>query len=179
MQTAIEVAIITSATSVALAIWSLVTARTAKSMALEAEEMAKRSELVRVKGLDAGTAILKSLTEFIIATETAIQLISLEGGLFEDSPAMGKVQAAAQQHAALRRCILENAIYLATEIRGAVDAFVANVNLSPGALAARLKEACDRHASLALTFRRVYLSETTVRLHNMTVQLTAGDASRS
>jgi hypothetical protein len=172
----IVVAIISSATSVALAIWSLMTARTAKSKALEAEEMAKQSELVRVKGLEAGAAILRSLTEFIIAVDTAVDLIRLQGGLAENSPALGSVEAAALSFAALRRCILENQIYLTAEITGAVNEFVKNRDLSPRTLPARLKEALDLHHSLALTFRRVYLSELP---HNIALQQTAGDAGRS
>ena len=171
METPIAVALISSTTSVALAVWSLMTARTAKSRALEAEEMAKRSELVRVKGLDAGAAILRSLTEFMIGAETAIQLIRLSGGLFEeDAQAMGALQVAAQQYLSMRRCVSENAIYLADEITGAVDALVSNVNLSPEVLPARLREARDLHASLVLAFRNIYLSDATVRPHNKLLQ---------
>jgi hypothetical protein len=133
-----------------------------------------------VKGLDAGAAILRSLAKFMIAAGTAIQLIRLSGGLFEeDAATMGAVGGAGKQHSLLRRCILENAIYLADEITGAVDVLVSNANLSPEVLPARLKEARDLHASLVLAFRRIYLSEATVRPHDMTLQLTAGNADRS
>ena len=50
MEIPVVVALISSATSVALAVWSVLTARVAKAAALEAEEFAKRSEQVRVKG---------------------------------------------------------------------------------------------------------------------------------
>ena len=177
MDTPVAVSLISSGTSAALAIWSLVTARIAKASALEAEEMAKRSEQVRAKGLDAGTTILKSLVEFMISADTAIDLIKLKGGLFEED--IGTVQAAAKAHSAMRRCVLENAIYLTPNIMDAVGTLVANPNLSPDALPERLKEARNLHASLVSLFREAYLSEVTARPHNMALQLTAGSAGRS
>jgi hypothetical protein len=177
MDTPVIVALVSSATSAAVAVCSLMTVRMAKARALEAEELAKRSEQVRVKGLDAGAMVLMSLAEFMIGAETAIALIKLRGELFEED--LGAVGSAALAHSAMRRCVLENAIYLTGEIVSAVESLVSNTDLSPDALPTRLDETRRLHSSLVSQFREVYLSEVTVRPHNLALQLTTGSASRS
>ena len=170
LETPVIVALLGSATSVGLAIWSLVTARVAKARALEAEELSKRTEHIRIKALDAGASVLKALTEYRISIETAAKLVELRGGYLVDDD-MPMMLSAAQAYSALRRCTLENAIYLSDDIVSKVESMVVNGDLSPAILPTRVREARELHESLVSLFRDVYLSSSTVRPHHLLSRL--------
>jgi len=172
METPVVVVFVTSLTSVGIAIWSLATAHIARAKVLEVEEIAKRSEQIRVKATEAVGKIMESLVDYTIRLETAIDLIHVQGGLSEkDIPeVMGPM---VESMTMMRRCVLENAMYLKTEIVKSVDSLASCNDLSPDVLKSRLNEARQLHTDIVTLFQeQFYLMPTTPRRRKLRPRIT-------
>jgi hypothetical protein len=84
----VPAATITAAASMALALWSLVTAYLSRSLALSAEEKAKRGELVRVKALGAIQIFLDALAELFFVVSGLRFLREHKGGVSMQDPSV-------------------------------------------------------------------------------------------
>lgn len=92
------VALIGAGASLILAIWSLVTAKLAKGLALAAEERAKRGEIVRVKSLEAIDGVLSSAAELKNAMGNLLFLQRSGFALSIDNPEIQKQLAKFSEH---------------------------------------------------------------------------------
>lgn len=85
MDSSIVVAVISAIVSAGGAIWSLSTAQQVRSSQLRAEEQAKRTEIVRIKALEATDQFLIEMTSLIKAVDTFRFLISNNADISAES----------------------------------------------------------------------------------------------
>jgi hypothetical protein len=163
METPVVVVFVTSLTSVGIAIWSLATAHIARAKVLEVEEIAKRSEQIRVKATEAIEKVMESLVNYTIHLETAIVNIQLTGKLSEND--IPNVMApASESMKMMRQCVLKNAMYLRTKIVESVCSLASDTDLSPNRLESRLNKARQLHTDIVTLFQeQLYLMPTTPR----------------
>lgn len=178
MEVPVIVALIGSATSIVMAVWSLVTAQSARRRAVEAEEFGKRSEQIRIKATEAAATVMSAVTDYMLSIESIMWLIENQGGMTE-STTLDAVKPVVDSSVAMRRCVLENAIYLTKEIVDAVEKLAkkTEIDFNLKSLSSRLCETQQLHDSLSKEFRNLYL-DPMMRPHNMASQLTANRKRR-
>jgi len=117
MDEKIIVALVASFTAIVVALWSVATSGRARSMALRAEERAKRGELVRVKALEAMDTVLDAIWDLIQMIRYFRGAIKYEGGVnWEDPEVIENMEILTTRHTTLGRLRLRMAPYLTPEI---------------------------------------------------------------
>lgn len=155
-------AIITSATSIGIAIWSLFTSRIARVQSLKAEDASKRSEQIRTKAIDAGDEILKNFADYIVAVEGLLFLMTHlpncdEKTLFE------AIKPISTGSTNLKKAAFSNAIYLSKEILNEVESITRNESFSfendNQDVKNKLENIRNTHSKIAKLFCDTYLKQ--------------------
>lgn len=117
--------LLTAAGSLLVAIFGLVTARKAKSLAAEAEEASKRSEQVRLRATNAGESILASIAQVLIGVEAVRDRLSYSAKKsLTEQEMIDLFQRLSTPVRDLRLTIYSTAIYTMPSLRDRIEDFL-------------------------------------------------------
>jgi len=119
-------AVVTAAASIAVALYSAVTARTALLAAKNAEERAKRFEQIRLHATAAGESLLESLGDLLILAQ-GIQWRLKNVGPIPAAEALEAFRPIPPLISKLKKTIYSTAIYTTLRIRTSVEVTIAQL----------------------------------------------------
>jgi hypothetical protein len=126
----VYVGLIAAAVSVGALIWNLATTRVSRSLALSAEEAAKRGELVRVHALRAIDVLLESVAEMLAAVGGLVFLEKHGIAItFEQPEVQKQIKTIGEERSKVARIRVTSAPYLTRELLNKVDGILARTEM--------------------------------------------------
>lgn len=161
MDTGVTIALISSISGIVLAAFSLVTSRHAKSLVLQAEENAKRSEQIRLKATAAGEELLEAFANLIIQMESFLTRMEKYNDYSPSEQIVREYWEPIGESAhRMQHLVYSSAIYTTPEIRESIQSVLQPI-FKGGVDFQKMKDFVDRlrasHFELARQFRFHYL----------------------